>query len=108
VFLYGQSSHVSESCSADALNLPAKQSLHSDCPEASAYLPAVQAVQAAPLAELLPRSQLVQAAPLAELLPASQLVQDVAVSVPALYVLAPQFSHVVPLHFRPGPHSFKH
>jgi len=90
-FPLSQSLHVPGP--AVALNVPATQSLHSDCPEASAYLPAVQAVQAAPLAELLP---------------ASQLVQDVAVSVPALYVSVPQFSHVVPLLFRPGPHSFTH
>ena len=86
------------------------QPVHSAPPVADLYLPAAQAAGVPPSTPVNPALAMQS---VAASLPATLLLlaghdpeQDVAVSVPALYVSAPQFSHVMPLLFRPGPHSF--
>ena len=60
----------------------------------------------APVYPALAVQAVAAALPATLLLLSGQSVQDVAVSVAVLYVPAPQFSHVMPLLFRPAPHSF--
>ena len=80
-----------------------RQSLHASAPVVDLYLSAAQAVGVSPLA---PEKPMLATHAVLAIEPATLLLlaghdpeQDVAVSVPALYVSAPQFSHVVPLLF---------
>ena len=81
---------------------------HAALPVDALKWPAEQAVGVSPSGPVYPpfaAQAVTTVEPTTLLLLEGQSEQDVAVSVSVLYVPTPQFSHTMPLLFRPGPHS---